>query len=123
LRLLVPAEENVWTIGSDPTRDMVVPDDGVSAYHATLRHEAARWKLTDQMSANGTFVDGTKIRVHFLSTGDHVVRFGPVECDLHIPAAAHRAGGGQGRWWVTAVVSFVATGIIIAAAWWMMAGH
>ena len=123
LRLSVSASENVWTIGSDAARDIAIPDDGVSAYHATLRHEGARWKLTDQMSANGTFVDGTKISVHFLSTGDHVVRFGPVECDLHLPAGGRQDGGGQRRWWVTAVVSFIATAVVLAAVWWLMAGR
>ncbi len=122
LKLLTRANDNVWTIGTEAERDIVIPDDGVSGFHAMLRNEGARWKITDQMSANGTFVDGAKIGVHFLSAGDHVVRFGPIECEIHLPG---KGGGRSTRrrpWWITAVVAFVGTALVLAGVWWLMSG-
>ena len=122
LKLVTRDGENVWTIGTEATRDIVIPDNGVSGYHATLRNEGERWRITDEMSANGTFVDGAKIGRHFLSSGDHVVSFGPIECEIHLPG---KVGGGTSKsrpWWVVATAAFLATALVLAAAWWLMRG-
>lgn len=68
-----------WSIGSDPQRELVLPDDGVSAFHARIMNEGKRWKVIDQMSANGTFVNGKRSSVSYVSGGDRL-HFGPVEC-------------------------------------------
>ncbi len=73
------ANATEWSIGSDPQRDVVLPDDGVSAFHARIRNEGKRWRVVDEMSANGTFVNGKRSSVSFLSSGDRM-RFGPVVC-------------------------------------------
>lgn len=83
-----------WTIGSSSERAVQFPDSGVSALHAKILNEGARWKVLDQMSANGTFVNGKRSNVSYLSAGDRV-RFGPVECVFQISpsgAASKRSG-------------------------------
>ena len=83
IRLTVgEAGRREWTIGSDPQREVLLQDSGVSALHARIVNEGARWKVLDQMSANGTFVNDKRTNVSYLSAGDRL-RFGPVECVFH----------------------------------------
>jgi pSer/pThr/pTyr-binding forkhead associated (FHA) protein len=76
-----------WTIGSGSDCQVTIADDGVSALHAKLINDGKRWKLVDQMSANGTYVNGKRSTVSYLSGGDRIV-FGPVECEIRLPASA-----------------------------------
>src|SRR5262245_26230286 len=93
-----------WTIGSQTDREVQFQDSGVSALHAKIVNEGERWKVLDQMSANGTFVNGKRSNVSYLTAGDRV-RFGPVECVFQIAragaaprrAAAPSAGGASGE--------------------------
>ena len=73
-----------WTIGCDADRDIVLNEQGVSGVHAKLTQDGVRWKLTDQMSANGTFVNGKRSNMSYLDNGDRI-RFGPVECIFRTP--------------------------------------
>jgi pSer/pThr/pTyr-binding forkhead associated (FHA) protein len=75
-----------WTIGSGADCQVVIADDGVSALHAKLVNDGKRWKLIDQMSANGTYVNGKRSTVSYLSGGDRIV-LGPVECEIRLPGA------------------------------------
>lgn len=77
-------EKGTWTIGSESDRDVRITEDGVSGVHAKLSQEGRRWKLSDQMSQNGTFVNGKKSNMSYLNNGDRV-RFGPVECVFRTP--------------------------------------
>jgi len=84
-----------WTIGSQADREVQFQDSGVSALHAKIVNEGERWKVLDQMSANGTFVNGKRSNVSYLTAGDRV-RFGPVECVFQISragAAPRRSAG------------------------------
>ncbi len=119
LKLSPSQTKNVWNIGSDAERDIVIDDDGVSGFHAKIVNERNRWKLIDQMSANGTFVNGAKTTVHFLTSGDRV-RFGPVDCVFKLPAGGQRTGASRRLPWVIAGVSFLATGAILVALWWFI---
>jgi diguanylate cyclase (GGDEF)-like protein len=53
-----------------------LPFEGVSRLHARLLLKQGKYFLEDLASANGTFVQGTRISTHALSDGD-VVQFGP----------------------------------------------
>jgi pSer/pThr/pTyr-binding forkhead associated (FHA) protein len=109
-----------WTIGSQTDREVQFMDSGVSALHAKIANEGERWKVIDQMSANGTFVNGKRANVSYLSSGDRV-RFGPVECVFRTDAnsglitATQRIvepGAGEetkGKSLVVATVAFLAT--------------
>lgn len=83
------ADKAEWTIGSQDDREIVLADSGVSALHAKLVYEGRRWKLMDQMSANGTFVNDKRANISYLGSGDRL-RFGPVECTIKLN------GGGLG---------------------------
>jgi len=110
-------ETNVWEVGSEAGRDIVLEDAGVSAFHAKIVNENNRWKLLDQMSANGSFVNGQKSNISYLKDGDRV-RFGPVECLFQLPRGGARGAAGVGgnkmSPWMLAAVAFVVTvGLII----------
>jgi two-component system cell cycle response regulator len=53
-----------------------LPFEGVSRQHASLTWKDGSYWVEDSASANGTFVQGTRITHHKLSDGD-VVQFGP----------------------------------------------
>jgi pSer/pThr/pTyr-binding forkhead associated (FHA) protein len=117
-----------WTIGSQVDREVQFMDSGVSALHAKIVNEGERWKVLDQMSANGTFVNGKRANVSYLSSGDRV-RFGPVECVFRTDAnsglitATQRivdAGAGEetkGKSLVVATVAFLATIAVLFVAY------
>ena len=89
IRLAVGDSGNAeWTIGSQIDREVQFQDSGVSALHAKIVNEGERWKVVDQMSANGTFVNGKRANVSYLATGDRV-RFGPVECVFHVEGSGN----------------------------------
>ena len=117
LKLEPKHSTNVWEIGSEPDKDIAIIDDGVSGFHATIRNEGARWKLTDQMSANGTFVNGAKISVHFLKSGDRI-RFGPTDCVFQLPTGSRGGSVGKRSAWIIAAAGFVVTASALALLWW-----
>ncbi len=117
-----------WTIGSGPEREVVFIDSGVSALHAKIINDGARWKLLDQMSANGTFVNGKRSNVSFLSGGDRL-RFGPVECEFKLPGASMQApvrrgdasssSSAKNRLPVIALIAIVALAATLLT-WWLL---
>ncbi len=92
IQLVTDGDKKEWSIGSDDARDIVFNDQGVSVFHTILAHEKGRWKLVDQMSTNGTFVNGAKAVSAFLNSGDKI-RIGTVECTFLLP----NAGKGRGK--------------------------
>ncbi len=121
LKLKPGKETNVWEIGSEAGRDIVIDDTGVSAFHSKVVNEGNRWKIIDQMSANGTYVNGTKSNISYLKHGD-TVRIGPVECVFQLPTqggarkGGKSAGGGTSRtlWVIVALVIIVVAGGAVA---------
>ncbi|WP_083921379.1 FHA domain-containing protein [Dasania marina] len=75
-----------WEIGRSADCDVCIDDGSVSTNHAQLIHEAKRWKLTDLMSSNGTFVNDNKGLSSYLKSGD-MVRFGQVEFQFSLGEA------------------------------------
>jgi pSer/pThr/pTyr-binding forkhead associated (FHA) protein len=116
IRLKPGKEMNVWEVGSDAGRDVVLDDAGVSGFHAKIVNEGNRWKLLDQMSANGSFVNGQRSNISYLKDGDRV-RFGPVECLFQLPQGAGGSvatGGARLSPWLLAAVAFAITaGLVI----------
>jgi pSer/pThr/pTyr-binding forkhead associated (FHA) protein len=114
-----------WTIGSQADREVQFQDSGVSALHAKIVNEGERWKVLDQMSANGTFVNGKRSNVSYLTAGDRV-RFGPVECIFQTSragaaprrSASSPSGEGaraesKGKTLMIAGIAFVATIVVL----------
>lgn len=126
IRLAVGDSGNAeWTIGSQADREVQFMDSGVSALHAKIVNEGERWKVLDQMSANGTFVNGKRANVSYLSSGDRV-RFGPVECVFHTDGSARGITASQrvveveetkGRSLVVATIAFLATIAVLFVAY------
>jgi pSer/pThr/pTyr-binding forkhead associated (FHA) protein len=122
-------ETNEWTIGSNGDRNIVLSGEGVSGEHARIVNEGERWKVIDQLSRYGTFVNGRRTPSSFLSSGD-TVGFGPaVACLFQLPGgsrrkpvAADRAAPEQPRRGsridvVTLLVSFLVTAAVILLLW------
>jgi hypothetical protein len=108
-------EGAVWKVGSEPGEGGIKLDDaGVSAFHATIECKDNRWKVADQMSANGTFVNGAQVTVRYLSPGD-TLRFGPIECVLRVPkaSAARRGKARRFPFWLIALISFAITVVLL----------
>jgi len=76
-----------WTVGSEGERDVLLSSPGVSALHAKILFQAGRWKVIDQLSSNGTAVNGTLCTASALNAGDRI-SFGPVECIFQLPGAS-----------------------------------
>jgi pSer/pThr/pTyr-binding forkhead associated (FHA) protein len=55
-------EHAIIRVGRDPTNDVQLPDRTVSGSHATLLRRDSGWVLVDRSSANGTYVDGERVR-------------------------------------------------------------
>jgi pSer/pThr/pTyr-binding forkhead associated (FHA) protein len=120
------AEQQEWTVGSDSGRDVRLGDSGVSGLHARIVNEGARWKVVDEMSANGTFVNGKRSPVSFLASGDRL-RFGQVECLLQLPrtrVATSRVESAQGTSWrrtaIVVTVTFVLTAVLVLVAYLLL---
>lgn len=131
IRLAVGDSGNAeWTIGSQADREVQFSDSGVSALHAKIVNEGERWKVLDQMSANGTFVNGKRANVSYLASGDRV-RFGPVECVFHTDGNSSRAitasqrmveiepgdDEARGRSLIVATIAFIATIAVLFVAY------
>lgn len=94
IRLASGRDGAEWSVDSQSDCEVRFQDSGVSALHARLINDGLRWKLLDQMSANGTFVNGQRSNVSYLASGDRL-RFGPVECIFHADEAGGGGGGGR----------------------------
>jgi len=62
-------------VGRTPDRDIVIDDHRVSRLQATFRVDEYVVLLTDEGSANGTWVNDEKIKWRELKEGD-TIRFG-----------------------------------------------
>ncbi|MCA9562593.1 MAG: FHA domain-containing protein [Myxococcales bacterium] len=60
------------TVGRDPTCDMVIENPSVSRVHLYIEMTDTGFTVTDQGSANGTYVNGYRVRSHPLQDGDEV---------------------------------------------------
>jgi uncharacterized protein YkwD len=66
----------IVTIGRAETNDVAIKNEkAASRAHATLERTIDGWKLVDQMSANGTSLNGEKVNFAFLKEGD-VIQIG-----------------------------------------------
>ena len=128
-----PLGPGEWSVGTDAVRDLKLDDPGISAFHAKISHDKGRWRVIDQMSANGTFVNDEKTTVSYLTDGD-LIRFAQVECQFRLPSgkaskaaakAAAQAGrrnpssGSRGRAWLLMTGVAAVTIAVLAAANWL----
>jgi pSer/pThr/pTyr-binding forkhead associated (FHA) protein len=81
-----------WSVGSDEGREIRIQREGVSGLHAKIINAGKVWKVVDQVAANGTFVNGERVNMRYLNSGDRI-DFGPVESVFEAPGLAATARG------------------------------
>lgn len=72
------AGKPAMTFGRSTEADIPIPDPKVSRIHAEIRPWDGDFVIKDLKSRNGTFLNGTRMDVAVLKSGD-VIRVGPVE--------------------------------------------
>ncbi|MCX7652446.1 MAG: FHA domain-containing protein [Bacteroidia bacterium] len=66
------------TIGSDPKCDITLNDPGASGHHMTILYRAGQFLFRDELSTNGTFINGEMLNEGKLNDGD-IIRIGKTE--------------------------------------------
>jgi pSer/pThr/pTyr-binding forkhead associated (FHA) protein len=98
LRDVESRKRQQWTVGSDDNCNIQLQISGVSGLHAMIVKDGKQWKVIDQLSANGIFVNGRRTPMSYLKSDD-LIAFGTVECRFYLPrsamAEAAAAGGGH----------------------------
>lgn len=120
-----------WKIGRDANEcNIVLDDNGVSAFHAQIINEGATWKLINLMSSNGSFVNGQRVQTAYLNGGDRL-QFGSTEFVFNLGGLNMASGGmadtgesvtvqRQGTpAWVFAVIGFAVVAALGAIALFM----
>jgi len=112
-------KQTEWTIGSDSSRHAVIAQNGISANHAVIVREGSKWKVCDQMSVNGTFVNGNRTNISYINSGD-IIRFGPVECVFAVPGGRASKPGkntkkGPALWMIVAGLAIL---LLLGGAWY-----
>ena len=105
LRLQSTEKLEKWRIGRHEDMDVILPEPGVSDYHADLMKDGAKWRIADQLSLNGTFVNDEKVSLRYLNSGDQL-RFGSVTCVFHFPVAG-QALKNLAHQWARAALKFI----------------
>jgi hypothetical protein len=72
---LIPLERPITHIGRGLVADVRLEDSHVSRRHAILAVRGDGARVLDDRSSNGTFVNGRRVSVEYLTDGD-VLRFG-----------------------------------------------
>lgn len=58
------------SIGRSPDRDIVLHDNLVSRHHAVVTREGDAWTVSDENSTHGTFLNGLRVKLATLKSGD-----------------------------------------------------
>lgn len=76
----------VRRIGRSHDNEIHISDSSVSRIHAVLENDGQFHWLSDHESANGTFVNKTRITKYMLHDGDHI-RIGRVKLAFRVGSA------------------------------------
>lgn len=68
-----PLQGDCVTIGREAQADVCLADQSVSRHHAVIERHGASFVIVDRGSANGTFVNGSRVRRQALRIGDRIV--------------------------------------------------
>ncbi len=69
-------ENSEITIGRADDNDIIYPDHLISRHHASISYRGGIWRVADQNSSNGVFVNGYRIQNAVLKTGDEICIIG-----------------------------------------------
>jgi hypothetical protein len=105
-----------WLIGSDQQKaDICFPDQNVSAEQAVLSVANQRWKISDLISKNKTFVNGQNTPISYLQSGD-VIAFGTVQFAIALPESRPRKSSASRGKQKTAAPKKISTWLIVGIA-------
>ena len=81
------------TLGRAPDNDIILEDPKVSRHHAVIAFTEERYSITDLESANGTFVNGIRVREsHHPLRAEDVISLGDIELTFYeVPPSAKTA--------------------------------
>ena len=68
---LDPATPRI-TLGRDPSSTIAIQSVRMSRHHARIEWDGACWRVFDDASTSGTFVNGMRIQSHELRPGDTI---------------------------------------------------
>lgn len=71
------------TLGRAPDNDIILEDPKVSRHHAVIAFTGERYSITDLESANGTFVNGIRIRESHPLRVEDVISLGDTELSFY----------------------------------------
>jgi len=86
--------KGMMTVGRDPGSDFFLDHPQVSWNHARIEVKGDHYVISDQASANGTFVNGKRIKSAVLSAGD-TIAFGPYRFGFQAKEGIIRPSGGD----------------------------
>lgn len=89
-----------WLVGRGASADLVIADPAVSRHHAELEASPTGLRVRDLGSANGTFINGARIREAHLGPDD-TLTFGRPAFRLAPPSGAHPVTGMPTEGWRT----------------------
>ena len=78
------ADERI-TLGQDHRNTLVLPDAGVSLFHAEIRREEGHYYLSDCASETGTLVNGERISSRYQIRADDLLQVAGVELQFIDP--------------------------------------
>jgi pSer/pThr/pTyr-binding forkhead associated (FHA) protein len=113
-----------WTIGRSPDSAIHLEEGDVSERHAKLVREGGQWKLVDALSSNGTYVNGLRIGMCYLTGGDTLGLGTRVQCVFNLPSRGLGRSLRIKKWGLTRVfliglaVSFFVTLMILYWLFW-----
>jgi pSer/pThr/pTyr-binding forkhead associated (FHA) protein len=59
-------------VGRDPASDLVLDNVGISRHHATVFFDGAQFRIKDEGSQNGVFINGVRVSSEVLKPSDQV---------------------------------------------------
>jgi two-component system NtrC family sensor kinase len=65
-------DRDMVSLGREAANVIQLHDTEISRRHAELRHQGNAWIVADLGSSNGTYVNGDRIRLHELTSGDRL---------------------------------------------------
>jgi pSer/pThr/pTyr-binding forkhead associated (FHA) protein len=90
-------DKPVCSIGRGPENDVRIRDVTISASHATLLRKGTTWYVVDLRSANGTFVNGSRVAGEREIRSGAAIRLGAVEVVFRVHDAAADGAASEER--------------------------
>ena len=96
------ADERI-TLGQDARNNLVLPDNGVSLFHAEIRRDAGHYYLSDCASEAGTFINGERVSGRYQIRADDSLQIGPVALQFIDPLKASAKPDSSKKWFLQVI--------------------